>query len=81
MWGDRLLDSVTQMSLKSEYFYLNRSHRRMQFVEELTSFFCGFSAEGWFPAAIADFSRNVFYEDGFAVDVKNFIHLFWVRLG
>ena len=72
---------VTQVSLKSEYFYLNRSLGWMRFVEELANFFCGFSAEGGFTAAIADFGRNVFYEDGFAVDVKNFVHLLWVRLG
>jgi hypothetical protein len=80
VWGDRLLDAVIQVSLKSEYFYLNRS-RRMRFVEEVANFFCGFSAEGGFTTAIADLSRNVFYEDGFTVDVKNFVHLFWVRLG
>jgi hypothetical protein len=46
VWLDRLLDSVTQVSLKSEDFYLNRSLGRMRFVEELANFFCGFSAEG-----------------------------------
>ena len=45
-WGDRLLYLVTQVSLKSEYFDLNRSLGRMRFVEELANFFCGFSAEG-----------------------------------
>ena len=80
MWGDRLLDSVTQVSLKSEDFYLNRS-RRMRFMEKLANFLCGFPAEGWLTAAIADFGGNVFYQDGFAVDLKNFVYSLWMRLG
>jgi hypothetical protein len=50
-------------------------------VDHATDFFGGLAAVGWFATTFTYSGRDVFYQNGFAVDLKDLTDDFFTKLG